>query len=568
MTDTQILQITWAETGALAALDGTKVTAQRLQAIVGRLAAQAALAGELGGFAPEAGLPAIGEPGHDIATAMQDVVNQAADSGQLNGAKLPLRAVLWEIGPDGAPRNAEPPLPPGSSWVPKESTRQSDFKAPDGRYFRLYESDVIAPPGSSAWVSGFTRSGLPKPPAAAVRAGRPWMATALFVLWVASGILLALWLWLAGGFVRAAIANFEAPAAPAPALSAPAQEPAASPPAEAPAPHTASLATCVKMIPSKDDPKILEPDPSAWTQQCEARWHGAWDKATGGANSGVLAWIGANLATSATLTVVGPFIIAMGSIIVLMLAAGIAIKGYWFGALIDDRRYRMSLNRTQQAAWTILIIGSLAIMGWFNAAMATGAPSSSAWTLFPYMPAAIWAALGVNLVATPYLSDWILNKKDPALLSQGSQLGVLDDASPAAAVSPATPAGLQVPFVRPARLDTNNNPSQAGWVDLVTGETDGTGTQLDVSRIQHLVISGALLSSYFMALANQLGGITGRTIMTAAVSSTAVFASMPTVSQTFVGLLGISQAGFLVFKATATAAPTGGAGDQSGKSKM
>jgi hypothetical protein len=547
MTDTRILQVTWAETGALTALDGTKATAQRLQAIVGRLAAQAALAGELGGFAPAARLPAIGEPGHDIAAAMQDVVNQAADSGQLNGAKLPLRAVLWEIGPDGAPRNAEPPLPPGSSWVPKESTRQSDFNAPDGRYFRLYESDVIAPSSSAAWVSGYTRSGLPKPPAATVRAARPWLASALFVLWVASGILLALWLWLAGGFVRAAISKFDAP------------------------PDVAFSATCVKMIPNKDDPKILEPDRSAWTPECEARWQKAWDEArtevTGGVNSGALAWIGANLATRATLTVVAPLIIAMGSIIVLMLAAGCAIKGYWFGALIDDRRYRMSLNRTQQAAWTILIIGSLAIMGWFNAATATGAPSSSAWTLFPYMPAAIWAALGVNLVATPYLSDWILNKKDPALPSQGSQLGVLDDASPAAAVSPAPGAGLQMPFVRQAPLDTNSNPSEASWVDLITGETEGTENQVDLSRVQHLIISGALLSSYFMALANQMGEITGRTIMTAVVSKTAVFASMPTVAQTFIGLLGISHAGFLVFKATATAAPTGGAGDQSAKSK-
>jgi hypothetical protein len=124
-----------------------------------------------------------------------------------------------------------------------------------------------------------------------------------------------------------------------------------------------------------------------------------------------------------------------------------------------------------------------------------------------------------------------------------------------------------MPFIRPAPLDTNNNPSQADWVDLVTGETEGTDNQVDLSRVQHLIVSGALLSSYFMALANQLGEITGRTIMTVAVSSTAVFTSMPTISQTFFGLLGISHAGFLVFKATATAAPTGGAGDQSGKSK-
>lgn len=408
------------------------------------------------------------------------------------------------------------------------------------------ESDVDASPG--LWPKAAlpqdkapSRSGLSQPRQSTGGVGRPWMATALFTLWIASGIILALWLWLAGDFVRAAVTNFEP-----------------------------SAASCVAMKSSVDN-SAPEPAPSAWTRDCDDQWKMAWDQAkksvTAGKKSGVLSLIGANLAKNATLTVVVPFIIAIGSIIVLMLAAGMAVKGRWFGVLIDDRRNRMSLSTTQQVAWTVLIIASLAIMAWFNAAMASGASPSSAWTLFPSIPSALWAALGVNLVATPYLSDWILNKKDPALQSQGSRVETQNGVSPAAVVPPAASGALQAPFVRPAPLDKNNSLSEASWIDLVTGETEGTDTQLDVSRIQHLIISGALLSSYFMALANELGDITGRTIMTAAASSRAVFASMPPVAETFIGLLVLSHAGYLAFKATASATASGSSGDQSGKSK-
>jgi hypothetical protein len=404
------------------------------------------------------------------------------------------------------------------------------------------ESDVDASPGlwpkaASPQDNDPSRSVTTQPQQPAVGARRPWMATALFAVWIASGIILALWLWLAGDFVRAAVANFET-----------------------------SAANCIAMKPSSDSNAPPVVDPTAWKSDCDTGWGDAWKKAksdvTGGRKGGILPWIGANLAKNATLTVLVPLVIAMGSIVVLMLAAGMAAKGLWFGVLIDDSRNRMSLSRAQQVAWTILIIASLAIMGWFNAAMATGASPSSGWTLFPSIPAALWAALGLNLFATPYLSSWILDKKDPTLQIQ---VGEPNGASPAAVVPPpATGPSQATQLVRPARLDTNDSTSEASWIDLVTGETEGTDHQLDLSRIQYLIISGALLSSYFMALANLLGDINGRTIMTAAASGNAVFASMPEVAGTFLGLLVLSHAGYLAFKATAPATASGDAGKRSG----
>ena len=300
-----------------------------------------------------------------------------------------------------------------------------------------------------------SQNGTAPPRQLAVGAARPWMATALFVVWIASGILLALWIWLAGDFVRTAAADFETRAA-----------------------------NCIVMK-QGGDAAAPEPDPAAWTHDCDVQWRQAWDDArkavTHGGKNRTLSLIAANLQANATVTVVAPFVIAMGSIIVLMFAAGMAVKGLWFGVLIDDSRNRISLSSTQQVAWTVLIIASLAIMGWFNAATASGASLSTAWTLFPSIPAALWAALGVNLVATPYLSDWILNRKDPSLQSGASSLVVQTGATSTAVVPPAAGGGVRAPFVRPAPLDKNATVSEAGWVDLVTGETAGTDTQLDVS---------------------------------------------------------------------------------------
>ena len=72
---------------------------------------------------------------------------------------------------------------------------------------------------------------------------------------------------------------------------------------------------------------------------------------------------------------------------------------------------------------------------------------------------------------------------------------------------------------------------------------------LDISRIQHLVISGTLLTTYFMALVDALGDVGGASIMSAIAANDPIFTSMPGVGPTFLGLLGISHAGYLIFKA-------------------
>jgi hypothetical protein len=75
--------------------------------------------------------------------------------------------------------------------------------------------------------------------------------------------------------------------------------------------------------------------------------------------------------------------------------------------------------------------------------------------------------------------------------------------------------------------------------------------QLDVSRVQQVIISGALLSTYFMALATSLSDVAAESIITSITNNRMVFSNMPGVGATFLGLLRISQASYLAFKANA-----------------
>jgi hypothetical protein len=221
-----------------------------------------------------------------------------------------------------------------------------------------------------------------------------------------------------------------------------------------------------------------------------------------------------------------PLLITMSSILLLVLAVGLALKGLWFGVLIDDRN-RLSLSRTQQVAWSILLLGGLGALGWFNAIQGGIQPSE----IFPTMDPALWAALGINLAVTPFLSAGILASKDSLVTSPGS-------------VSQGATTTNSV--VTAAALDRNENPHEAGWIDLVTGETAGMDNTIDVSRLQHLIISGVLLTTYFIALVKLVDKIR---IADVAPGHPTFFTSMPPASITFLGLLAFSHASYLIFKA-------------------
>jgi hypothetical protein len=98
-------------------------------------------------------------------------------------------------------------------------------------------------------------------------------------------------------------------------------------------------------------------------------------------------------------------------------------------------------------------------------------------------------------------------------------------------------------------LDVRANPRQASWADLFMGEAEGDKNTLDISRLQHLVITGLLVGAYITLLVEYTRNVSGQAIMLAWETGAPVFASMPPVDGTFVGLLVLSHGAYLAFKA-------------------
>jgi hypothetical protein len=93
---------------------------------------------------------------------------------------------------------------------------------------------------------------------------------------------------------------------------------------------------------------------------------------------------------------------------------------------------------------------------------------------------------------------------------------------------------------------------QASWLDLVTGEAAGTEKDVDVSRLQHLIIWGLLISVYLLQLGKLMRSVSAEMIATAYVSNRMPFTDLPYVGETFLGLPLLSHGGYHVFKARQT----------------
>jgi hypothetical protein len=82
-------------------------------------------------------------------------------------------------------------------------------------------------------------------------------------------------------------------------------------------------------------------------------------------------------------------------------------------------------------------------------------------------------------------------------------------------------------LVTPARLSTKETPKRASCLDLVTGEAAGTEKDVDVGRLQHLIISGLLISVYLLQLGKLMLSVSAEMIATAYVSNRMPFTDLP-----------------------------------------
>lgn len=258
--------------------------------------------------------------------------------------------------------------------------------------------------------------------------------------------------------------------------------------------------------------------------------------------SGATAWFWKASHTSGRFSLLIPMAISAAAILALILSAGMALKDSFLGAIVSGRN-RISLSRLQQLAWTVVLFGGYSVLGIVNITLLAGfirdvgqvnalpgAEGIEAGSFFPAMDPSLWALLGLTVVISPYLSKRILTNMDKRA-----------DPQQAFATLAATDSTM-------APLERRPDARRARWSDLFTGETVADADRIDVSRLQHLVITALLLGGYVILLVEYVRTIDATAVLMAMTMGVPVFATMPPVDATFVGLLGVSHAGYLAFK--------------------
>ncbi len=196
---------------------------------------------------------------------------------------------------------------------------------------------------------------------------------------------------------------------------------------------------------------------------------------------------------------------------------GIAING------LDQ----YSLSRLQMAAWTIIILAGLLTYARLNIFSYFGAPIGD--PLQINIPPELLEAMGIAAFTTSAV---------PAILAlKESQNAPSTGATTAAKDRFAQTTGTPTREVTMKGLLMNRtNRNKAAWIDMVTGDEAANAGLIDVSKVQQLLITLLLLCIYIGAIIAALSRATGP------------LTTLPKISQTFIGLLALSHAGYLAYK--------------------
>ena len=238
----------------------------------------------------------------------------------------------------------------------------------------------------------------------------------------------------------------------------------------------------------------------------------------------------------------------------LLAGFGKVVTDRWGGVALSGRNF-FSLSRLQMAGWTVVVLATVLTAAelrlWGKVAAANLALDIN-------IPGEILAAMGIAVFTTA-ATPALLSLKTASPSPQATKLAIqkVTDAAPADKknVIPADNAA-QYGNAAPATVGvsgsvlTRSDPSLAQWRDLVTGDEVATADVVDLSKLQQLLISSLLLLSYIGMVAAWIdqGGMSAsadpadKTVHTP-------YDTLPMLSQTFIGLMAISHAGYLAFKA-------------------
>jgi hypothetical protein len=207
----------------------------------------------------------------------------------------------------------------------------------------------------------------------------------------------------------------------------------------------------------------------------------------------------------------------------LAVALGLGTKGRITGIWIDERN-RVSLARAQVSLWTIVALGGFAATALYNVGLAGT-------IAFPQIPAAIAAALGIAF-ASPMIS---------AVILQSKTFGTPDDVTAQANSLRINTAGQSTDLPNDP-LETRMAPIEASLADVFVGEHVSDAGNVDLSRLQNVVLTVTLVLGYLAMLVGQLSSITADTLLTG-------IAALPDPGAAFTSVLLVSHATYLGTKA-------------------
>lgn len=215
------------------------------------------------------------------------------------------------------------------------------------------------------------------------------------------------------------------------------------------------------------------------------------------------------------------WVLGLSLLLLLCLLIGEWLSKMAMGIFISERNL-ISLSRLQMVAWSVVIFSAY-LIGIIQR-IVHAVPNPFALEIDPYL----WSVLGIStasFVGTPLvLSPKMDTKASPGAITTAANL------------LQQPPGEVQQCAI--GKLYSNPSPKDARFSDIFQGDEIGNTAQVDVSKVQMVIITVLLIGAYAVDLWAKLGSAGDFKAFT-----------MPTFSASQLQLLGVSHAGYLVFKA-------------------
>jgi hypothetical protein len=213
------------------------------------------------------------------------------------------------------------------------------------------------------------------------------------------------------------------------------------------------------------------------------------------------------------------WLLTMAALFLFAMIAGHGMTGLYLCGWLVNEQNRLSLSRLQVFLWTVVVLSA-----WLASVIVNLKAGHIEKALDIAIPQEVWLAMGISVAS--FVGS-------PIILSSKTQRWALA----------AQRANKAAPRRKAEKwLFRNETPADAKLSDLITGEEEGNKELLDISRLQNLFFTLALVGAYAVSLGSVLQ-------KAAAGISVGPISEFPPISVGAAALLGISHAGYLGSKA-------------------